>query len=123
MGSCHEGIPTEKAAEIVRLRTMGMLPEEVAERLGVSRFTVYNYLNRHQAFAYEAFVREFREEVDVFQRLYCDGNRGIIPLSESARQLALLFRKYSFMPEVLLAQAILNAHWRLRACRKRRRST
>ena len=53
-------IPAGKAAGIVRFRARGMPVRGIAEELGLPVSTVYNYLNRHQAFADEAFVGGFK---------------------------------------------------------------
>ncbi|MEM4447247.1 MAG: helix-turn-helix domain-containing protein [Nitrososphaerota archaeon] len=115
-------IPSDKAAEIVRLRARKMPVKCIVEELGIRRSTVYNYLGRFQAFADEAFIKELQAELDVFHRLYCDGNEELIPISDQAKLLAKLLRKYMLMPDEIIAQAILNAHWRrVQACWKRRR--
>jgi len=85
---------------------------------------VYNYIARFQAFADEAFVKKLKEELSSFHGLYRDGNEQFIAVSDEAKILGKILRHYMFMPDELLAQAILNAHWRrVRECRKQRRSS
>jgi len=114
-------IPREKEAEIIQLRGRGVSVEAVAEKVGVSRSTVYNVLARHQSFADEAFVRELEGWLEVFRRLWRDGSEGIIPLSPHAGAVARLFREYGFLGEELVAQAVLNANWGALRARRRDR--
>jgi len=117
-------ISQDKVAEILRLRALEFQPDDIATRLGVERSTVYNYLAKCQAFTDQAFIEELQRELSVFHKLYNDGKEQFIPISGQTSWLAQLLRKYLFMPEELLAQAILNAHWkRLKACRKQKHST
>jgi len=48
-------------------------------------------------------VDELKAELEVFHRLYSDGNEQFIPVSNHAKRIAQLLRKYLLMPEALTA--------------------
>lgn len=117
-------IPSDKVARVVELRARGAPVTSIARELGLHRSTVYNYLARVQAFEDEGFLEEARRELEVFSRLYLSPLGEATPVSGQAVRLAELVRRFMHLPDAVVAQALLNAHWRrLKTCRRRRRST
>jgi AcrR family transcriptional regulator len=115
---CLRRIPQDLAVKIVKLRAGGAPVSSIAEELNISRSTVYNYLAKVQAFEDEGFVEMLAAELEAFHGIYLRAEQ-LIPVSDQAKKLAGLLRKYVFMPGEFIAQAVLNAHWRrLKACRK-----
>jgi len=112
-------IQPEKALEIVRMRLRGETVPSICEALGLPRSTVYKYLDINGEVADKEFIDEL--ELAKYGAVYDDGKEGFVQLSEQARRMACLLRRYSFLPESLLAKAILNAHWRRVRAWKRRK--
>ena len=113
-------IPAEKALEIIRMRLRGETVPAICEALGLSKSTVYNYLNLSQEVADKAFIDELEGELAKYHAIYHDGKEDFIRFSEQDVRLARLLTKYMPLPERLIAKAILNAHWRrVRAWRRR----
>jgi predicted transcriptional regulator len=111
-------IPKDKINEIVKLRTSGVPVNDIAKRLGVSRATVYNYLSKVQAFADENFIKELEEQLKIMHAIY-HSNSNLMPISDHARRMAVLIRKYIMLPDEAICQALLNANWRMiQKCRK-----
>jgi AcrR family transcriptional regulator len=116
-------VPTDKIAAIIGLRAANAPVDSIAERVGVSRASVYNYLAKVQAFADERFIQELQRQLQIMDAIY-HNNAEKLSTTEQARQLATLLSKYIYLPDEAVCQAILNANWKvLQACRKRKHST
>jgi AcrR family transcriptional regulator len=116
-------IPADKAAAIVGLRAANASAEDIAERLGVSRSTVYNYLARVQALADGRFIEELELQLEAMEAIH-RSSPDLLPATEQARRLAALLSRHLTLPWEAVCQAILNANWRvIQACRRRRPST
>jgi hypothetical protein len=105
-------IPRDKALEVVRRRLRGETVPAISAGLKLPRSTVYNILNLSQEVADMEFVEELEGELEKLYTLYYEGGEGFINVSEGAGRLAKALSRYILLPQELVAQAILNAHWR-----------
>jgi len=113
-------IPPEKAAEIVRKRLREETVPLICSELKLPKSTVYRYLNLSQDYADWRFIQELSVELNRNRAIWDECAQGFVELSDGARELAKLLRKYGALPEELMAKAILDAHWRrLRAWKRR----